>query len=73
MAILITGSKGQLGSEIEVIHGQYEDVDFVFADITELDITKLEDVLSFVKKILLLESSIVLPTLQLTRLSKREN
>jgi len=50
MAILITGSKGQLGSEIEVIHGQYEDVDFVFADIAELDITKLEDVLSFCKE-----------------------
>ncbi len=47
MAILVTGSKGQLGSEIEAIHRQYEDVDFIFADIAELDITKLDDVLSF--------------------------
>lgn len=47
MSILITGSKGQLGSEIKAIHGQYQDVEFIFADIEELDITNLEAVLKF--------------------------
>ena len=47
MSILITGSKGQLGSEIKAIHEQYQDVEFIFADIEELDITNLEAVLKF--------------------------
>ncbi len=47
MSILITGSKGQLGSEIKAIHEQYQDVEFIFADIEELDISNLEAVLKF--------------------------
>ena len=47
MSILITGSNGQLGSEIKAIHEQYQDVEFIFADIEELDITNLEAVLKF--------------------------
>lgn len=49
MSLLITGSKGQLGSEIEAIHQQYQDVDFIFADVDELDITKIDEVLAFCK------------------------
>lgn len=39
MRILITGSKGQLGSEIRVLAEGYPDFDFLYTDIDELDIT----------------------------------
>lgn len=39
MHILVTGSKGQLGSEIKHLAAKYPDYDFVFTDIEELDIT----------------------------------
>jgi len=39
MHILVTGSKGQLGSEIKNLAPKYPDYDFVFTDIEELDIT----------------------------------
>lgn len=39
MHILVTGSKGQLGSEIKHLAPKYPDYDFVFTDIEELDIT----------------------------------
>jgi len=37
--ILITGSKGQLGSEIQLLAEDYPDFDFLYTDIDELDIT----------------------------------
>jgi len=37
--ILITGSNGQLGSEIRKISGQFPEMNFSFTDIGELDIT----------------------------------
>ncbi len=45
--ILVTGSKGQLGSEIEALSGGY-DATFFFTDREELDITSEEAVARFV-------------------------
>lgn len=42
--VLITGSDGQLGSEIKLISSSLSDIDFLFSDITELDITKPKQV-----------------------------
>lgn len=42
MRILVTGSNGQLGSEIRNIAPNYSDIDFVFTDIDELDITNAD-------------------------------
>lgn len=39
MNILVTGANGQLGSEIREIHSNYEEYNFFFTDIDELDIT----------------------------------
>jgi len=39
MKILITGSKGQLGSEIRELAGEYPHCEFIFTDVEELDIT----------------------------------
>ncbi len=38
-SILITGSKGQLGSEIQFLSHQFNQFNFIFTDINELDIT----------------------------------
>lgn len=45
--ILITGSNGQLGSEIREISDQYENYNFIFTDVEELDLTISEDIDSF--------------------------
>ncbi len=42
--ILVTGSKGQLGSEIQAIKSQFYNYNFIFTDVDELDLTKSEDV-----------------------------
>jgi dTDP-4-dehydrorhamnose reductase len=47
--ILITGSKGQLGSELGRLYAQYPEFNFIPTDIDELDLTKKEDVSAFVK------------------------
>ena len=39
MKILVTGAKGQLGTEIRNIAANYEGCEFVFTDVEELDIT----------------------------------
>lgn len=39
--ILVTGSKGQLGSEIFKLSSKYHNLDFTFTDVDELDITNL--------------------------------
>jgi dTDP-4-dehydrorhamnose reductase len=45
--ILVTGSKGQLGSEIRKLSTTFPDFEFIFTDIEELDLTKPEKVESF--------------------------
>lgn len=47
MNILITGSNGQLGSEIRVLSSQYGGHAFVYTDVAELDITDGEAVRQF--------------------------
>jgi len=43
--ILVTGSNGQLGSEINKISESFADFEFLFTDVAELDITNSEKVL----------------------------
>lgn len=47
MNILVTGSNGQLGSEIREISKDFGDYNFIFTDIEELDITNEDDVSAF--------------------------
>src|SRR3990167_6851557 len=41
--ILVTGSKGQLGSELTVLSKNYAQFEWVFTDIDELDLCNLVD------------------------------
>lgn len=45
--ILVTGSKGQLGSELQQLVSQYANYKFVFTDVEELDITNAAAVNQF--------------------------
>jgi len=45
--VLVTGSNGQLGSEINKISDQYPDMEFSFTDVAELDITNSVKVAEF--------------------------
>jgi len=45
--VLITGCKGQLGSEIQRIAPRFTDMSFLFTDLEELDITRPADIRSF--------------------------
>ncbi|WP_018617412.1 dTDP-4-dehydrorhamnose reductase [Segetibacter koreensis] len=45
--ILVTGEKGQLGSELKVLSKSYPQYDYVFTDVDELDITDAEKVEEF--------------------------
>jgi len=45
--VLVTGSKGQLGSEIRRISGEYAGMSFIYTDIEELDITDRNAVKDF--------------------------
>lgn len=49
MNILITGSNGQLGNEIQASKIKIEDARFFYTDVKELDITKKADTLSFLQ------------------------
>jgi dTDP-4-dehydrorhamnose reductase len=49
MNILVTGSNGQLGSELRYISESNTQFKYFFTDVAELDITKAEDVSEFVK------------------------
>jgi dTDP-4-dehydrorhamnose reductase len=44
MKVLVTGSNGQLGSELRYLAPQYSDFQFIFTDIDELDITNSDAV-----------------------------
>lgn len=48
MKVLITGSNGQLGSEIEDLKSKYKNIDCVFKDLPELDICDADSLNSFV-------------------------
>lgn len=43
MKILVTGANGQLGQSIQFISGQYPEIEFVFCNSTDLDITNQEN------------------------------
>ena len=50
--VLVTGANGQLGSEIRKISGSYSEMEFIFTDVDELDITdpwKVADFMSINK------------------------
>lgn len=44
MKVLITGSNGQLGSEIRDLYTNYENIEFFFKDLPELDISDADSV-----------------------------
>lgn len=48
MRVLITGSKGQLGSEIKELASEYENLQCVFKDLPELDICDAEVLNTFI-------------------------
>ncbi|MBN2863785.1 MAG: dTDP-4-dehydrorhamnose reductase [Bacteroidales bacterium] len=48
--ILITGAKGQLGSELNLISKNFSGYDFLFTDIETLDITDKDQTADFIKK-----------------------
>ena len=48
MRVLITGSNGQLGSEIKKLATNYSKLDFIFKDLPELDICNFEALQSFI-------------------------
>ena len=48
--ILVTGCKGQLGSEIRVISRSYPQYFFYFTDVKELDIANKEDIQLYISK-----------------------
>ena len=41
MKVLITGSNGQLGSEIRDLYTNYKKIEFFFKDLPELDISDI--------------------------------
>ena len=47
MKILVTGAKGQLGSELQLLSGQFPQHNFLFTDIDTLDITDSRMIHSF--------------------------
>lgn len=47
--ILVTGSKGQLGKELQNISGQFPDLEFDYTDVDELDITCKGELIKNVK------------------------
>ena len=47
MKILVTGSKGQLGNEIQVLSKRHPQHNYVFVDVDELDITNNTSVQQF--------------------------
>ena len=48
--ILVTGSSGQLGSELKIVSKNYPGYEFIFTDIPELDITGKKEVKKFITK-----------------------
>ena len=49
MRVLITGSNGQLGSEIKELYSKYDNIECIFKDLPELDIYDAESVNTLIK------------------------
>ena len=49
MNVLVTGSQGQLGSELQALKKEYPNYKFFFTDVKELDITNEENTAKFIK------------------------
>ena len=47
--ILVTGGNGQLGSELKELIPNYQDYNFLFTDVSDLDITAHEEVRAFIE------------------------
>ena len=67
--ILVTGSDGQLGSEIREISKNYNQYKFIFVDITQLDITNHFVVRKFIENNLI---NIILNCAAFTSVDKAE-
>jgi dTDP-4-dehydrorhamnose reductase len=50
MVVLVTGANGQLGQAIQSISGNYPEIDFVFCDLSTLDITNVNQIKETFKK-----------------------
>ena len=50
MRVLITGSNGQLGSEIKALAFDYKELDLIFKDLPELDICNFNVLQSFIRE-----------------------
>ena len=48
--ILVTGGKGQLGSELKEIAPNYQNYNFLFTDVSDLDITAHYEVRDFIER-----------------------
>jgi dTDP-4-dehydrorhamnose reductase len=48
MRVLITGSNGQLGSEIKELATNYKTINFIFKDLPDLDICNFEELQAFI-------------------------
>ncbi len=68
--VLITGGKGQLGSEIKAIASDYSNYNFLFKDSFELDITKHEKVKEFIFSSNL---NVIINTAAYTKVDEAEN
>jgi dTDP-4-dehydrorhamnose reductase len=51
MKVLVTGANGQLGSELKTLANKHNDIDFIFADINELDITDKNQVSNLIQSL----------------------
>ena len=68
--ILVTGSKGQLGSEIQLLSKKYPDFVWVFTDQEELDLCALEQLTS---KLTRIQPSIILNCAAYTAVDRAED
>ena len=50
MRVLVTGSTGQLGSEIKELATDYKNLEFVFTDLSKLDICDEEALNTFISR-----------------------
>ncbi|MDP2162605.1 MAG: sugar nucleotide-binding protein [Flavobacterium sp.] len=44
MVVLVTGANGQLGQSLQFIAPKYPDIQFIFCDLSKLDITNLNSI-----------------------------
>ncbi|MCQ2081180.1 MAG: dTDP-4-dehydrorhamnose reductase [Lachnospiraceae bacterium] len=49
--IIITGCNGQLGRAMNIELGPHSDIELINTDVAELDITKIDDVMKFVREV----------------------